>query len=38
MVGHGGTQVDMVLGKELRGLHLDLQATGSELYSTLAVT
>ena len=30
-VGHGGVQADMVLKKELRILHLDPQATGSEL-------
>jgi hypothetical protein len=28
---HGSVQVDMVLEKELRVLHLDLQATGREL-------
>ena len=27
---HGSTQADMVLEKELRILHLDLQATGKE--------
>jgi len=26
---HGGTSADMVLGRELRGLHLDLQAAGT---------
>ena len=26
---HGGTQADMVLEKELRVVHLDLQAAGS---------
>lgn len=31
MVGVGGMQADVELGKELRALHLDLQATGSEL-------
>ena len=30
IVGQGGTQEDMVLGK-LRVLHLDMQATGSDL-------
>ena len=31
MMGHGGMQADTVLEKELRVLHLDMQATGSEL-------
>ena len=32
MVGHGGVQANMVLEKGLRILHLDILATGSELY------
>ena len=36
MVGHGSILADMVLGKELRASHIDLQATGSELSVTLS--
>ena len=35
---HGVMQADMVLGKELRVLHLDLKATGSELCATLGIS
>ena len=31
LVGLGSIQADMELEKELRGLHLDMQATGSKL-------
>ena len=31
MVEHGNTQADMVLEKKLRVLHLEMQATGSDL-------
>ena len=34
---HGGMQVDMVLEKELRVLHLDLQAAGRRLCATLGL-
>ena len=37
MAGHGGTQADTVLEKELRVLHLNPQATGSELSTTLNI-
>lgn len=37
MVGHGGIQADMLLEKELRVLHLELQTIGSELSTTLVV-
>ena len=37
MVGHGCVQADMVPKKELKVLHLDLQATGSKLLGTLSV-
>ena len=32
LVLHDGVQADMVMENELRVLHLDPQATGSELY------
>ena len=34
---HGGRQAGMVLEKELRVLHLDPQAAGSELSTTLGI-
>ena len=36
-LGCGDMQADMVLEKELRVLHLDQQAIGSELYITLSM-
>ena len=31
MVGHGSIQVERMLEKEMKKLHLDLQATGNDL-------
>ena len=38
IAGHGSTQTDMALEKELRVLHIDLQTTGSELNVTPSET